>query len=82
MFVTVNKHQRFKSLSVKRYLPGLNFRPATLKSRVLVIWKLLTISSNCGLRCFQMCGDRGIVCKRSIALCNFSTEMKSEVMSV
>jgi len=37
MFVTVDKNQRFKSLSVKRHLPGLNFRPATLKSRMLVI---------------------------------------------
>jgi len=29
---------------------GLNIRPGTLKIRLLVISKLLTISSNCGLR--------------------------------
>jgi len=43
MFVTVGKHQRFKPQSVKRHQSGLNFRPATLKRRVLVISKLLTI---------------------------------------
>jgi len=36
MFLTVDKHQRFKSSSVKRHLSGLNTRPATLKSRLLV----------------------------------------------
>jgi len=49
IFVTV-KHQPFKSLTVKRQLSGLNVRPATLKIRLLIISKLLTISSNCGLR--------------------------------
>jgi len=37
-------------LSGKWLLSGLNIRPATLKIRLLVISKLLTISSNCGLR--------------------------------
>jgi len=36
-------------LSVK-HLSDLNIRPATLKIRLLIISKLLTISSNCGLR--------------------------------
>jgi len=34
MFVTVDKYQRFKFLSVKRHLSGLDFRPLRLKSRV------------------------------------------------
>ena len=76
MSVTFVKHQHFQLLSVKRHLSGLNFRPATLKSRVLVISKLLTIYSNCGLRCFQLCDVFWIVCKRSIALCSFLFEMK------
>jgi len=37
MFVTVDKHQHFKCLSVIRYLSGLNTHPTTLKSRLLVI---------------------------------------------
>jgi len=38
-------------LSVKGHLSSLNIRPATLKNRfLLAISKLLTISSNCGLR--------------------------------
>jgi len=43
IFVTVDKHQRFKSFI------SLNIRPAMLKIRLLVISKLLTISSNCEL---------------------------------
>ena len=39
-----------KLLSVKRRVSGFNFRPATLKYRLLVISKFVTISSNCGLR--------------------------------
>jgi len=50
IFVTVNKHQRFKLLSGKRHLSGLNIRLAMLNIRLLVISKLLTISSDCGLR--------------------------------
>jgi len=50
--------------SVKRYLSGLNFRPATLKSRVLVISKLLIISSNkLRVTIFQLREGRWIVCK-------------------
>jgi len=50
IFVTVDIHQGFKSSTVKRHLSGLNIRPETLKMRLLIISKLLTISSNCGLR--------------------------------
>jgi len=50
IFVAVDKHQGFKSLTVKRNLLGLNIRPATLKMGLLIISKLLTISSNSGLR--------------------------------
>jgi len=49
IFVAVDKHQGFKSSTVKRHLSGLNVRPATLIIRLLIISKLLTISSNCGL---------------------------------
>ena len=49
IFVTVDKHQCFKSLSVKPYLSGLNIHPRTLKIHLLIISKLVTISSNCGL---------------------------------
>jgi len=37
-------------LSGKRHLSGLSIRPATLKIHLLVISKLLTITSNCGFR--------------------------------
>jgi len=50
IFVTVDKHQGFKSLTVEWHLPGLKIRPATLKMRLLIISKLLTISSKYGLR--------------------------------
>jgi len=50
IFVTVDKHQGFKSLTVKWHLSGLNIRPANLKIRLLIISKFLTISSNCRLR--------------------------------
>jgi len=50
IFVTVDKHQGFKSFTVKRCLSGLNIRPVTLIIRLLIISKLLTISSNCGLQ--------------------------------
>jgi len=46
IFVTVDEHQSFKSLTVERHLSGLNIRPATLKIRLLIISKLLIISSN------------------------------------
>jgi len=49
--------------SVKRHLLGLNIRPATLKSRLLVISILLTISSTCWLRCFQLSDVLSILCK-------------------
>jgi len=49
IFVAVDKLQGFKALTVK-HPSGLNICPATLKSRLLIISKLLTISSNCGLR--------------------------------
>jgi len=52
IFITVNKHQGFKSLTVKRHLSGLNIRPAALKIRLLINSKLLTIFSKCGLRSF------------------------------
>jgi len=42
IFVTVDKHQRFKSLSGKWDVSGLNIRPATLKMHLIVISKLLT----------------------------------------
>jgi len=41
-FVTVDKHQRFE-------ISGLKICPAKLKMRLLVISKLLTVSSNYGL---------------------------------
>jgi len=50
IFVTVDKHQSFKSLTVERHPSGLNIRPATLKIQFLRISKLLTISSEWGLR--------------------------------
>jgi len=46
IFVTVDKHQRFKSFIRQTTSSGLNIRPATLKIRLLVISKLLIISSN------------------------------------
>jgi len=45
IFVTVDKHQGFKSLTVEWHLSGLNIRPTTLKMHLLIISKLLTISS-------------------------------------
>jgi len=50
IFVTADKHQRVKYLSVTRHLPGLNIRSATLKIRLLIISKLLSISPKCELR--------------------------------
>jgi len=50
IFVTLDKHQHVKYLSVKRHLSGLNIRSATLKIRLLMISQLLSISSNCGLQ--------------------------------
>jgi len=37
IFVTVDKHQGFKSLTVKRHLSGLNVCPATLKICLLFL---------------------------------------------
>ena len=56
-------------------------RPATLKSRMSVISKLLTISSNCTVWCFQLCDVFWIVGKRNIVY-GFSFEMKWTVMSI
>jgi len=39
-------------LSIKRHQSCLNIHPATLKIRLLIISKLLTISTSCGLRSF------------------------------
>jgi len=50
IFVAVDKHQGFKSLTGERHLSGLNIRPARLKIRLLIVSKSLTISSHCGLR--------------------------------
>jgi len=78
MFVTGDSINASDRLSVKRHLSGLNIRPATLKTRLLVISKLLTIYfSNCGLRCFQLCDCFWLVCKCSIAFCSYSFEMNS-----
>jgi len=57
IFVTVNKHQSFKSLTVERHLSSLNIRSATLKIRLLIISNLLTAGY-----------DR---LQASIALCSF-----------
>jgi len=46
MFVTVDTHQHFKYFISDRHPSGLNTRPTTLKRRLLVISKLMTISSN------------------------------------
>jgi len=48
IFVTVDKHQGFKALTVKRPI-RLSIHPATLKICLLIILKLLAISSNSGL---------------------------------
>ena len=48
MAPVVDKHQRFKSFS-QMTSTRLEIRPATLKMPLLVISKLMTISSNCGL---------------------------------
>jgi len=48
IFVTVDKHQGFKALTVKRPI-RLSIHPATLKICLLIISKLLAISSNSGL---------------------------------
>jgi len=48
IFVTVNKHQDFEPLTVKRHLSSLNIRPVTLKIRLFIISKLLAVSSKCG----------------------------------
>jgi len=42
-------------LNCRKHLSGLNIRPATLKIRLLIISKLLTVSSNCGFRSSAMC---------------------------
>jgi len=49
IFVTVDKQQGFKSLTVERHLLGLNIRPAMLKIHLWIISILLTISSKRGL---------------------------------
>jgi len=48
---------------VIRHQSGLNTCPATMKSRLLVISKLMTIFLQTGLQCFQLCDDLWIVCK-------------------
>jgi len=65
IFVTDDKHQRFKS-SVRRHLPGLNIRPVTLKIRVLKFHNCLLFFRTAGYDHLQA----------SIALCSFSFEMK------
>ena len=65
MFVTVDKHQHFKSLSVMRQLSGLNTQPTTLKSRLLVISKLLTITSNWVTMFSTVWSPLDRVCKRA-----------------
>jgi len=50
IFITIGKHERLDILASKHHLSGLKIRTATLKIRLLVISKLLTISSNCDLR--------------------------------
>jgi len=51
MFITVDKHQLFKSFISQKTstVSGLNIRPPLLKSCVLAISKLLTSLSNCDL---------------------------------
>jgi len=46
IFVAVDDINASNLLSCKRHLSDLNIRPATLKIHLLVISKLLTISSN------------------------------------
>jgi len=43
MFITTDTINASNILSVKRHLSGLNIRPATLKTRLSVISKFLTI---------------------------------------
>jgi len=66
-------------LSAKRHLSGLNFLPETLKSRVLVISQLLTISSNYAVRCFQLCDVFWIVCKHSTVQLLFETNNDANI---
>jgi len=56
MFVTVGTHQRFKSFisqttSIRLQLSSSNAEKSCVST---VISKLLTISSNCWLRCFWL----------------------------
>jgi len=48
IFVSVDKHQGFESLTVKRHLSSLNIRPVRLKIRLFIISKLQAVSSKCG----------------------------------
>jgi len=70
MFVAVDKHQHFKSSSVIRHLSGLNTHPTTLKSRLLIISKVLTISSNWVTMFWTVWSPLDRL-QASIALCNF-----------
>jgi len=58
MLVTGDKHQRFKYFISQT----TSIRFEVWSSRVLVISKLLTISSYRRLRCFQLCDGLWIVC--------------------
>jgi len=51
IFVIVDKYQHFKSFirQTTFTVSSLNIHQAMLKIRLLVISKLLTITSNCGL---------------------------------
>jgi len=60
-FLTVDKHYLFKFFvrQTTSTVSGMEIRPATLKIPLLVISKLLTLSSNCGLR--SSASQHGIV---------------------
>ena len=50
IFVTVDEHRGFKSLTVERHLSGFHIRTAARKVRLLTISILVTISSKCRFR--------------------------------
>jgi len=80
MFVTIDKHQCWKSFFSQTTSIRLECLSSIAEKSLVSNLEFLTIPSNWGLWCFQLCDGLWIVCKCSIALCSFSFEMKRTVM--
>ena len=66
IFVTVNKHQHFKSFTSQMTSIRLEHSSCNAEWSFVSNFKIADYFFNCGLRCFQLCDGHWIVCNSEL----------------